>query len=83
VRRGYARRVKIAARMLDMVEALSPRLTPGPEGDGDRQFLAEGRDLAELLHVSGHKARWGDRDSIFAWGVVAACGATGSGCRVR
>jgi hypothetical protein len=64
VRRGYARRVKTAARMLDMVEALSPRLTPGPEGDGDRQFLAEGRELAELLHLSGHNARWGDRDSI-------------------
>jgi hypothetical protein len=50
--------------MLDMVEALSPKLMPGPEGDRDRQFLAEGRELAELLHVSGHKGRWGDRDSI-------------------
>jgi hypothetical protein len=44
-----------------MVEALSPQLKPGPEGDG---FLAEGHKLAELLHVSGYKARWGDRDSI-------------------
>jgi hypothetical protein len=47
-----------------MVEALSPQLKPGPEGDGDRQFLVEGHKLAELLHVSGHKARWADRDSI-------------------
>jgi hypothetical protein len=71
VSRG-AGRVKTAARMLDMAEALSPRLRPGPEGDKDRQFLAEGRRFAELLLASGHNARWGHRDSI-----LPGCGCSG------
>ena len=53
-----------------MVEALSPQLKPGPEGDG---FLAEGHKLAELLHVSG--TRLG--------GAIVTPYCLGCGCSVR
>ena len=52
---GGARTAENAHQMYEMVRMLSARLKPGEEGKGARQFVDQGRRLADSLHAYGHK----------------------------